>query len=135
MDWILVSNLVENITSFVEVIAIIYLVIFLFGGFIAIIADDLDEEAPKVKKWMKINLNMLTKGILITVIFAVTNTVTNIPKIMIKSNIDRVKIYYTSEQSIKKIESGALEVVNKLDALIDKGIETMGSGLKQKEIK
>lgn len=47
------------------------------------------------------------------------------PNALIKSNIDRVKIKYTSPQSIDKIEKGALEVVNKLDKLIDKGVKNL----------
>jgi len=47
--------------------------------------------------------------------------------------IDRVKIKYTSPKSIEKIETGALKVVNKLDKLIDKGIENIEKESNEKE--
>lgn len=59
-------------------------------------------------------------------LIATITTFSSIPEIIVKRNIALVKIRYTDPKSINKIEKGALNVVNKLDKLIDKGIASIG---------
>jgi hypothetical protein len=52
-------------------------------------------------------------------------SVSAIPNILVKVNAKRIKIYHTCPQSIKKIETNVLKIVEKLDNLTDKGIDSI----------
>lgn len=120
-DWILVSEVLNSIGNDIFIYIFIPCMVLGIISYIRYLTGDLKEgELSGLMKWIK-------KYVLFIIIFSFITEITNIPSLMLKANIMRVKINYTSPQSIAKIESSALEVVNKLDKLIDKGIESIGT--------
>lgn len=115
-DWILICNVIKSTGFPISIILGLCLFVFLVP------LDDMDDK----DKWAKTMWRISKSAFLITFIISLVGTLGTLPEIVPKSNIDRVKIYYTSPKSIAQIESGALQVVDKLDKLIDKGIESIG---------
>lgn len=120
-DWIVVCNIVnEALIKFSTSLFLFYISV---GAYFLVTTPD-DKEFWKlfVGKMVE-NLNSV---IFLAVLFTIISIYAVLPKILVTANIDRVKIHYTSPQAISKIESGALKVVDKLDKLIDKGINSIG---------
>jgi hypothetical protein len=84
-----------------------------------------EEEQEPIADWAVPAWAVIKQVMLAVTLVALLCTIGRLPKILLKANIDRVKINYTSPQAIKQIESGALKVVTKLDKLIDKSIKSI----------
>lgn len=67
-------------------------------------------------------------GVCVFLLASILSVIGSIPEIMLQRNITLAKLKYTSPEAISKIEGGALRVVDKLDKLIDKGIDSISKG-------
>ena len=115
-DWILICNVLRQASTLILVFSFISLAVYLIGVKVCI------EDGLDLDSWKTGSLSVVKPLMVFVIVSTLYLATANLPKIVVQSNIDRVKINYTSPQSIAKIESGALQFVNKLDKLIDKGI-------------
>ena len=121
MDWILISNILSVGLIPFFFVAGIYLLIGIISFFVCAadgVLDDWKEIMNTVKlPCLYISALVLSFGMLIALV--------KLPKILVETNVDKIKLRYTNMQTVKQVESGALEVVKKLDKLISKGIKQL----------
>jgi hypothetical protein len=119
-DWIFVFELMDIFMgNLILIVALVAGACFISACFYGM-AQDL--EPGEVCKRVK---GLIKPIIILTICWTFLWTITGSADILVKTNIKRIKIYYTSPQAVKKVETGALKVIDKLDKLIDKGIESV----------
>lgn len=142
MDWILISNCMSEGFSF-------FMISLLCGAAILGIRTGMyhtdqykkhsndnnlsyaesDEKATELA-W-SFYFEHFKKVVFSSIAIGVISLLGFIPQILVKTNIDKVKLRYTDMEVVKKIEGGTLQVVEKLEKLIDKGIESIGESFSE----
>lgn len=117
-DWILGAKIISQLFAAIIIyLTISFFVTFSIGAGEFKWEDDFTEFIMRAIKW---NFNF--KNLILLVIFLCCFCFAKLPDLMVQANINRIKIHYTNPQSIAKIESEALKVINKLDDIINKEI-------------
>jgi hypothetical protein len=116
-DWVFLCLLLEEVLILPGIVAIVSASVYFIGC-----GACLEDDEP-VSVWTKKAVPPIVKILVVTFSVSLLVSITSAPSIVVDANIARIKIKYTHPQSIEKIEDGALEVVNKLDKLIDAGIK------------
>jgi hypothetical protein len=138
MDWILISNCISQGFVWFAIITFIGTIVlgiraFVHRDYLYQVTDKTSEEADELG-W-KFFFEHLKKIIILAIFAGLFSLLGFIPKILIETNIDKVKLRYTDMETVKNIEGGTLKVVDKLEKLIDKGIENIGVGSKESKEK
>jgi hypothetical protein len=121
MDWILCSNIVAAGIIPMAVISLFLFIVALISLITHAVEDDMEEWHEAAKKLtppilLLYFLSFIAGGI---IAFA------EMPNILLKTNIAKIKLRYTNMETVQKLEVGAEEIVSKLDKLIDKGLESL----------
>jgi hypothetical protein len=139
MDWILVSNCISQGFVWFAIITFIGAIVLgiraiVHRDYLYQVDDKTSEEADELG-W-EFFFEHLKKIIILAIFAGLFSLLGFIPKILIETNIDKVKLRYTDMEYVEKLEKGAAEkIVDKLERLIDKGIENIGAGNKESEEK
>jgi hypothetical protein len=124
MDIVLACNLLRTAFILPAIIGSLILTIITIAAVVNISSGNYNV----FKSGLKTSLRFIFVGYVGILLFCCIVTFSNIPNIMIRSNIDRIKLRYTDTETIKKLERGAENIVEKLDKLIDAGIKKVEQG-------
>ena len=113
MDWILLSYVFAEIWGFLLYFGFLAFLVVAASQFVYIIENDKTFSVkPCLFKW-------ILPALLIGCIF---EAIATLPRALLCANIAHIKLRYTDMETVEILESEAIKVIEKIDALIDKEI-------------
>jgi len=124
MDWILIGCFLGETLSLVIPAILVVLILLLLSGIVIYWSSGEKVEDETMEKICSHPIRI----VLLILFCWFLGALSAMPEVLVKTNIAKIKLRYTDMETVKKLEGGTLKVVDKLEQLIDKGIERVGEG-------